>query len=72
MNTEIEEAADEGVGEDGDEDDEFLPRSGFGGREEEMDYDRNPEFAEILGSCLDDPQKARSKVRKSISVKNSF
>uniref|UniRef100_A0A2P2KC95 Uncharacterized protein LOC103415859 n=1 Tax=Rhizophora mucronata TaxID=61149 RepID=A0A2P2KC95_RHIMU len=28
-----------------------------------MNYDKDPEFAEILGSCLDDPQKARSKVR---------
>lgn len=36
---------------------------GFGGREEEeRKYDRDPEFADILGSCLDDPQKARSKV----------
>lgn len=36
---------------------------GFRGREEEeKKYDRDPEFAEILGSCLDDPQKARSKV----------
>lgn len=59
LNTEIEEAADE----DGDEDDEFLPQSGFRGREEEIEHDRNPEFAEILGACLEDPQKARSKVR---------
>lgn len=29
---------------------------------EEKDYDRDPEFAEILGSCLDDPEKAQSKV----------
>ncbi|XP_059596591.1 uncharacterized protein LOC100257820 isoform X2 [Vitis vinifera] len=71
LNTEIEEAADEGVGEDGDEDDEFLPRSGFGGREEEMDYDRNPEFAEILGSCLDDPQKARSKMEERLRRKRN-
>ncbi|KAJ9688231.1 hypothetical protein PVL29_014113 [Vitis rotundifolia] len=71
LNTEIEEAADEGVGEDGDEDDEFLPRSGFRGREEEMDYDRNPEFAEILGSCLDDPQKARSKMEERLRRKRN-
>lgn len=44
--------------------DEFSPEGRFRlGGEEEMDYDRNPEFAEIIGSCLDDPQKARSKVR---------
>lgn len=42
--------------------DEFSPRGRFRLGQEEMDYDRNPEFAEIIGSCLDDPQKARSKV----------
>ena len=41
--------------------------AGFSGRgaykgKEEKDYDRDPEFAEILGSCLDDPNKAQSKV----------
>ena len=38
-----------------------IPR-GFRGRDDEKDYDRDPEFAEILGTCLDDPEKARSKV----------
>lgn len=43
--------------------DEFSPEGRFRLRgEEEKDYDRDPEFAEILGSVLDDPQKARSKV----------
>lgn len=42
--------------------DEFSPEGRFRLGAEEMDYDRNPEFAEIIGSCLDDPQKARSKV----------
>lgn len=52
------------VGDDGygDEEEEFASPSGFRGREEEKNYDKDPEFAEILGSCLDDPQKARSKV----------
>ena len=63
LDLEIEEAADEVKDEGGEEEDEFLPRSGFRGRDEEMDYDRNPELAEILGSCLEDPQKARAKVR---------
>lgn len=43
--------------------DEFSPEGRFrliG--EEEKDYDRDPEFAEILGSVLDNPQKAQSKV----------
>lgn len=35
---------------------------GFRERREEKDYDKDPEFAEILGNCLDDPQKAQSKV----------
>lgn len=39
-----------------------TPRGGSRGRGDEKDYDRDPEFAEILGSCLDDPEKARSKV----------
>lgn len=42
--------------------DGFPGRTGFGGREEEKDFDRDPEFAEIMGDCLDDPEKARSKV----------
>lgn len=42
--------------------DRFSGRGGFTGREEEKDFDRDPEFAEIMGACLDDPQKARTKV----------
>lgn len=42
--------------------DRFSGRGGFTGRAEEKDFDRDPEFAEIMGACLDDPQKARSKV----------
>ena len=37
-----------------------------GKMEEEKDYDRDPELAEILGSCLDDPGKARTKVIKKL------
>lgn len=29
---------------------------------EEKDFDRNPEFAEILGDYVDDPEKAQSRV----------
>lgn len=70
QNVQIEIEEDKENGNDYDDDDvnEFSSRSGFRGREEEKDYDRDPEFAEILGSCLDDPQKARSKV----SLKNLF
>ena len=51
------EGEDGGFGEDG-----FSSRSGFVGRGEGKEFDRDPEFAEIMGACLDDPQKARSKV----------
>lgn len=45
-----------------DGEDELSSRNGFTGREGERNYDKDPEFADILGSCLDNPQKARSKV----------
>ncbi|XP_057246896.1 uncharacterized protein LOC104900270 isoform X4 [Beta vulgaris subsp. vulgaris] len=41
------------------------PQRRFREREEEKDYDKDPEFAEILGSCLDNPDKAQSKVIRS-------
>lgn len=53
------------------EDDEFSPRGRFRRREKEQDYDRNPEFAEIIGSCLDDPQKARSKMEERLRKKRN-
>lgn len=49
------------------EEGEFSSWDGFTGREDERNYDKDPEFAEILGSCLDDPQKARSKVSSKSS-----
>ncbi|KAI3814509.1 hypothetical protein L1987_14149 [Smallanthus sonchifolius] len=45
--------------------DEFSPK----GREEGMDYDKDPEFAEILGTSLDDPAKARSKIEERMKKK---
>ncbi|KAK6273546.1 hypothetical protein POUND7_010629 [Theobroma cacao] len=50
---------------------EYEARSGFRGREEEKNYDKDPEFAEILGSCLDDPQKARSKMEDRLRKKRN-
>lgn len=52
-------------GEDYDADDGFFSASGFRGREGEKDYDRDPEFAEIIGTSVDDPEKFRSKVKLS-------
>lgn len=48
---------------DGDKDEFPLSGGGFrGGEDEGKDYDKDPEFAEIIGSYLDNPEKARSKV----------
>ncbi|KAG8376097.1 hypothetical protein BUALT_Bualt09G0028000 [Buddleja alternifolia] len=48
------------------------PRDGFRGRDdEEKDYDRDPEFADILGTCLDDPDKARSKMEERLRKKRN-
>ncbi|KAM7515588.1 hypothetical protein LguiA_005171 [Lonicera macranthoides] len=44
---------------------------GRGGGEEEEDYDRNPEFAEIIGNCLDEPEKARSKMEERLRKKRN-
>lgn len=45
------------------------PMKRFRERGEEKDYDRDPEFAEILGSCLDDPDKAQSKMEERLRKK---
>ncbi|KAF9613369.1 hypothetical protein IFM89_007447 [Coptis chinensis] len=54
-----------------DEDEEFSSQKGFSGREEEKDYDKDPEFAEILGSCFDDPDKAHARVEERIRKKRN-
>ncbi|KAL0558466.1 hypothetical protein IC582_003039 [Cucumis melo] len=54
-----------------DGDDRFWSESGFRGREEEKDYDRDPEFAEIIGTSLDDPEKARSKMEERLRKKRN-
>lgn len=41
---------------------EFSHASAYRARRDERDYDRDPELAEILGSCFEDPKKAQSKV----------
>ncbi|PRQ46902.1 hypothetical protein RchiOBHm_Chr2g0093991 [Rosa chinensis] len=57
---------DGGFGEDG-----FSSGSGFVGRGEGKEFDRDPEFAEIMGACLDDPQKARSKMEERLRKKRN-
>ncbi|KAH1105482.1 hypothetical protein J1N35_009250 [Gossypium stocksii] len=55
----------------GDDNEGYEAKSGFRGREEEKNYDKDPEFAEILGSCLDDPEKARSKMEDRLRKKRN-
>ncbi|KAJ4958907.1 hypothetical protein NE237_026018 [Protea cynaroides] len=50
---------------------DFSSPSNFRGREGEKDYDRDPEFAEILGGCFDDPEKAQARVEERIRKKRS-
>lgn len=47
------------------------PQRRFREREEEKDYDKDPEFAEILGSCLDNPDKAQSKMEERLRKKRN-
>ncbi|KAK4765541.1 hypothetical protein SAY86_026631 [Trapa natans] len=53
------------------EEGEFSLRDEFTGREDEVKYDKDPEFADILGSCLEDPQKARSKMEERLRKKRN-
>lgn len=50
---------------------EFMHSSAYRGRQDEKDYDRDPELAEILGSCFDDPQKAQQRVEDRIKRKKN-
>lgn len=57
--------------EDVDVEDKTTSRKAYRGRrsEEGKDYDKDPEFADILGSCLDDPQRAKSKMADRLKNK---
>ncbi|CAM8936158.1 unnamed protein product [Rhodiola kirilowii] len=73
IDAEVMEVGSEGVEVEEEEEErkEFAPGMGFSGRREERDYDKDPEFAEILGSCLDDPQKAQSKMEERLRRKRN-
>ncbi|KAL9233727.1 hypothetical protein vseg_008685 [Gypsophila vaccaria] len=47
------------------------PWQRFRERGDDKDYDKDPEVADILGSCLDDPHKARSKMEERLRKKRS-
>ncbi|KAM3237987.1 putative protein isoform X1 [Capsicum annuum] len=40
-------------------------------REDEKNYDKDPELAEILGNCLDDPDKAKSRLEERLRKKRN-
>ncbi|KAF6164302.1 hypothetical protein GIB67_010272, partial [Kingdonia uniflora] len=61
----LDENYDEGEGE------EFSSETKFSGRHQEKDFDRDPEFAEILGSVLDEPEKAQARMEDRIRKKRS-
>ncbi|XP_069146382.1 uncharacterized protein [Solanum lycopersicum] len=45
---------------------------GVGGREDdEKNYDKDPELADILGTCLDDPDKAKSRLEERLRKKRN-
>ncbi|KAK4724179.1 hypothetical protein R3W88_026958 [Solanum pinnatisectum] len=43
----------------------------FQGREDEKNYDKDPELADILGTCLDDPDKAKSRLEERLRKKRN-
>ncbi|KAK6944870.1 Protein of unknown function DUF3531 [Dillenia turbinata] len=51
----------ETVEEDDEDENGYSYGRRFRGKEEEREYDKETEFAEILGYCVDNPQKAQSK-----------
>nr|GLL20640.1 uncharacterized protein LOC109186835 [Ipomoea trifida] len=57
--------------EDEEEEDGDESFGGLRGRGDEKDFDRDPEFADILGSCVDNPQKAKSKIDDRFRKKRS-
>jgi len=61
---------------DGDDDeveDEFSAkkRGVYRAKKEKIDYDKDPEFADILGDCLDNPDKAQKKMEERLRKKRN-
>ncbi|CAN6441506.1 unnamed protein product [Victoria cruziana] len=67
------EDGDDGSEEEASDDGESSGRFTARGRqtEEEKDYDRDPEIADIMGSFMEDPQKAQSRVEERIRSKRN-
>lgn len=57
--------------EEGEEGFSSRRRGGYRGKEKERDYDKDPEFGEILGDCLDNPEKAQKKMEERLRKKRN-
>ncbi|KAG7541028.1 hypothetical protein ISN45_Aa07g011670 [Arabidopsis thaliana x Arabidopsis arenosa] len=73
---EMEEDVEEFEEEDGDDEeveDELSSRKRgvYGAKKEKIDYDKDPEFADILGDCLDNPEKAQKKMEERLRKKRN-
>ncbi|KAF2540568.1 hypothetical protein F2Q68_00029274 [Brassica cretica] len=55
------------------EEEEFTSRKreSYGGKKEDINYDKDPEFADILGDCLDNPEKAQKKMEERLRNKRN-
>ncbi|CAH8392673.1 unnamed protein product [Eruca vesicaria subsp. sativa] len=55
------------------EEDEFTSRKrdSYGGKKEDINYDKDTEFADILGDCLDNPEKAQKKMEERLRKKRN-
>ncbi|EOA17123.1 hypothetical protein CARUB_v10005384mg [Capsella rubella] len=66
MEEDVEEFEEEG-------EDEFSARKRgvYGAKKENVNYDKDPEFADILGDCLDNPEKAQKKMEERLRKKRN-
>ncbi|CAN8326466.1 unnamed protein product [Cochlearia groenlandica] len=67
------EIEEDGEGFEEEEDDFTTSRKRFdyGGKEEDINRDKDPEFADILGDCLDNPEKAQKKMEDRLRKKRN-
>ncbi|CAH2077590.1 unnamed protein product [Thlaspi arvense] len=70
---EMEEDVEEFGEEDEEGEDEFASRKrgDYGGKQADINYDKDPEFADILGDCLDNPEKAQKKMEERLRKKRN-
>ncbi|KAL1210644.1 hypothetical protein V5N11_006960 [Cardamine amara subsp. amara] len=70
---EMEEDVEEFEEEDEDVEDEFSARKKgvYRAKKEDINYDKDPEFADILGDCLDNPEKAQKKMEERLRNKRN-